>query len=204
MAAAVERGLSGIRTIKAAVAEDREGGADRHGRRWAPTVRGVAAAKLQAVVDRSCRSASRAFIVVLTVGGVRVADGSLALGDLLAFILYLFLLVLPIGSALGPSFRSRRAWRPSTGSRRSPGWSPKPATRTASRPDAPQPRRRRSGSMGCPSGTTTAANAVLADLSFSVPAGQPDRDRRTLGRRKVDGARAPRALLRAHRGNHHL
>jgi ABC-type multidrug transport system fused ATPase/permease subunit len=100
MSAAVERGLSGIRTIKAAVAEDREAavidkeavGAYRAG---------IAMARLQAVVEPIMSICIQgAFIVVLAVGGVRVASGALQLGDLMAFILYLFLLVLPIGSAL--------------------------------------------------------------------------------------------------------
>ncbi|CAA9234372.1 MAG: Efflux ABC transporter, permease/ATP-binding protein SCO3235 [uncultured Arthrobacter sp.] len=171
MAAAVERGLSGIRTIKAAVAEDRE--AALIDREAVGAYRaGVAAAKLQAVVEPIMSICIQgAFIVVLTVGGVRVADGSLALGDLLAFILYLFLLVLPIGSALGAFVQIQAGLaaldriqevarlEPEAGDE--DGLAP---GRTAS--TAPEVRFD-AVSFGYDDG----GEPVLADLSFSVPAG---------------------------------
>ncbi|TDK24150.1 ABC transporter ATP-binding protein [Arthrobacter crusticola] len=171
MAAAVERGLSGIRTIKAAVAEDRE--AALIDREAVGAYRaGVAAAKLQAVVEPIMSICIQgAFIVVLTVGGVRVADGSLALGDLLAFILYLFLLVLPIGSALGAFVQIQAGLaaldriqevarlEPEAGDE--DGLTP---GRTASA--APEVR-----FDGVSFGYDDGGEPVLADLSFSVPAG---------------------------------
>jgi ATP-binding cassette subfamily B protein len=42
-----------------------------------------------------------AFLAVLGLGGYRVATGSIAVADLVAFILYLFLLVMPLGQAIG-------------------------------------------------------------------------------------------------------
>lgn len=100
MTAAVERGLSGIRTIKASVAEDREAAVIDVEATTAFRA-GVAMARLQAAVQPIMSICIQgAFIVVLTVGGIRVAAGELQLGDLIAFILYLFLLVLPIGSAM--------------------------------------------------------------------------------------------------------
>lgn len=100
MSAAVERGLTGIRTIKAAVAEDRESALiDRES--VSAFRAGIKMAKLQAAVGPLMSICIQgAFIVVLAVGGVRVANGTLALGDLMAFILYLFLLVMPIASAM--------------------------------------------------------------------------------------------------------
>ncbi|WP_159618941.1 ABC transporter ATP-binding protein [Arthrobacter zhaoguopingii] len=172
MAAAVERGLSGIRTIKAAVAEDRE--AALIDREAVGAYRaGVAAAKLQAVVEPIMSICIQgAFIVVLTVGGVRVADGSLALGDLLAFILYLFLLVLPIGSALGAFVqiqaglaaldRIQEVTRLEPEAGDEDGLTP---GRTAS--TAPEVRFD-SVSFGY---DDDGGEPVLADLSFSVPAG---------------------------------
>ena len=100
MTAAVERGLSGIRTIKASVAEDREAAVIDVEATTAYTA-GIAMARLQAAVQPIMSICIQgAFIVVLAVGGIRVAAGELLLGDLIAFILYLFLLVMPIGSAM--------------------------------------------------------------------------------------------------------
>ncbi|PPB49349.1 ABC transporter [Arthrobacter pityocampae] len=100
MTAAVERGLSGIRTIKASVAEQREAAViDVEATRAYDA--GIAMARLQAAVQPIMSICIQgAFIVVLTVGGIQVAAGELLLGDLIAFILYLFLLVMPIGSAM--------------------------------------------------------------------------------------------------------
>ncbi|WP_189636331.1 ABC transporter ATP-binding protein [Arthrobacter sp. NamB2] len=100
MTAAVERGLSGIRTIKASVAEEREA-AVIDGEATKAFRAGIAMARLQAAVQPIMSICVQgAFIVVLAVGGIRVAGGQLQLGDLIAFILYLFLLVMPIGSAM--------------------------------------------------------------------------------------------------------
>ncbi len=101
MTAAVERGLSGIRTIKASVAEEREAAVIDVEATKAFRA-GIAMARLQAAVQPIMSICIQgAFIVVLAVGGIRVAGGELLLGDLIAFILYLFLLVMPIGSAMG-------------------------------------------------------------------------------------------------------
>ncbi|THJ64771.1 ABC transporter ATP-binding protein [Arthrobacter echini] len=100
MTAAVERGLSGIRTIKASVAEEREAAVIDVEATKAFRA-GIAMARLQAAVQPIMSICIQgAFIVVLAVGGIRVAAGELLLGDLIAFILYLFLLVMPIGSAM--------------------------------------------------------------------------------------------------------
>ncbi|MHA7263837.1 ABC transporter ATP-binding protein [Arthrobacter sp. TMN-37] len=170
MAAAVERGLSGIRTIKAAVAEDRE--AALIDREAVGAYRaGIATAKLQAVVEPIMSICIQgAFIVVLTVGGVRVANGSLPLGDLMAFILYLFLLVLPIGSALGAFVqiqaglaaldRIQEVARLEPEARDEDGLAP-------GRTGSAAPEVRFDGvSFGYDDG-----EPVLTDLSFSVPAG---------------------------------
>lgn len=101
MSSSVERALSGIRTIKAAVAEDREAELIDADAKLAYRA-GVRLAKLSAVIQplmSICLQA--AFLVVLAVGGIRVANGSMQLGDLMAFILYLFLLIMPIASAVG-------------------------------------------------------------------------------------------------------
>lgn len=100
MSSAVERGLSGIRTIKASVAEAREAEIIDVKSVSAYTS-GIRMAKLQATVQPVMSIFIQgAFVLVLAVGGVRVADGQMMLGDLMGFILYLFLLITPVSAAL--------------------------------------------------------------------------------------------------------
>ncbi|TFV43989.1 ABC transporter ATP-binding protein [Blastococcus sp. TF02A-35] len=97
MTAALERALSAVRTIRASGATAREVAAvwDTAGRSYAA---GVQVARLQALVSPASSIAVQgAFLAVLGLGGYRVAAGSIGVADLVAFILYLFLLVMPLG-----------------------------------------------------------------------------------------------------------
>jgi ABC-type multidrug transport system fused ATPase/permease subunit len=101
MTAAVERALSAVRTIRASGATAREvdavGGSA--GRAFDA---GVRVARLEALVSPAGSIAVQgAFLAVLGVGGYRVASGSISVAELVAFILYLFLLVMPLGQAIG-------------------------------------------------------------------------------------------------------
>ena len=100
MSAAVERALSAVRTIRASGATAREVaavGARAH-RAYAA---GVQVARRQALVAPAGSIAVQgAFLAVLGVGGYRVADGSIGVAELVAFILYLFLLVMPLGQGI--------------------------------------------------------------------------------------------------------
>jgi ABC-type multidrug transport system fused ATPase/permease subunit len=101
MTAAVERALSAVRTIRASGATTREVDvvAASAGQAYAA---GVRVARLQALVSPAGSIAVQgAFLAVLGLGGYRVATGSIAVADLVAFILYLFLLVMPLGQAIG-------------------------------------------------------------------------------------------------------
>jgi ATP-binding cassette subfamily B protein len=101
MTAAVERALSAVRTIRASGATAREVDvvAASAGRAYEA---GVRVARLQAMVSPAGSIAVQgAFLAVLGLGGYRVATGSIAVADLVAFILYLFLLVMPLGRAIG-------------------------------------------------------------------------------------------------------
>ncbi|MEI4271656.1 ABC transporter ATP-binding protein [Klenkia sp. LSe6-5] len=100
MSAAVERALSAVRTIRASGATARE--VDTVGqsaqRAW---VAGVAVARLQALVSPASSIAVQgAFLAVLGLGGYRVATGAMDVAELIAFILYLFLLVMPLGQVI--------------------------------------------------------------------------------------------------------
>ena len=101
MTAAVERALSAVRTIRASGATAREVDvvAASAGRAYEA---GVRVARLEALVSPAGSIAVQgAFLAVLGLGGYRVATGSIAVADLVAFILYLFLLVMPLGQAIG-------------------------------------------------------------------------------------------------------
>jgi ABC-type multidrug transport system fused ATPase/permease subunit len=101
MSAAVERALSAVRTIRASGATARE--VDVVGESAARAYRaGVRVARLEAMVAPAGSVAVQgAFLAVLGLGGYRVATGSITVADLVTFILYLFLLVMPLGQAIG-------------------------------------------------------------------------------------------------------
>jgi ATP-binding cassette subfamily B protein len=96
MTAAVERAITGVRTIRAGGATDREvrGVEDAAGAAYEV---GLRSARLEALVSPVATLATQgSFIAVLGIGGSRVAAGALTVGELVSFVLYLFLLVLPL------------------------------------------------------------------------------------------------------------
>jgi ABC-type multidrug transport system fused ATPase/permease subunit len=99
MTADLERALSAIRTVRANRGEQHES------KRMAEQARSAYAAsvhmaKLDALVAPASQLAvNGSFLVILLIGGFRVADGSSSLGELLAFLLYLMYLTGPIGAA---------------------------------------------------------------------------------------------------------
>ncbi len=101
MSASVERALGAIRTIRAARAETREAQAiDKDA--TAAYDQGVKIAKLSAIVAPIAQIAfNTAFIVVLGLGGFRVATGATSISSLVTFVILLFFMVGPLISAFG-------------------------------------------------------------------------------------------------------
>ncbi|MCL9665171.1 ABC transporter ATP-binding protein/permease [Curtobacterium albidum] len=101
LTAAVERGIGAVRTIRAAGATDREV-AEVDGHATEAYRRGLDIAKMSAfVVPVASIVMQVAFIAVLGVGGAQVAAGQITIATLITFILLLFMMVMPLGQALG-------------------------------------------------------------------------------------------------------
>jgi ATP-binding cassette subfamily B protein len=101
LTADVERSISAVRTIRASGATERETESVLRGAKRAWDA-GLDVAKASApVVPVASLTLNLAFLVVIGVGGFRVASGAIGIGSLVAFLLFLFLMVMPLGSAFG-------------------------------------------------------------------------------------------------------
>jgi ABC-type multidrug transport system fused ATPase/permease subunit len=101
VASAVERAIGAIRTVRAANATERETDAIIVEAEAAKRA-GFRVAKISAMVVPIAGIAMQvAFLVVIGVGGYRVASGAIEIGALVSFILFLFLLISPIASTFG-------------------------------------------------------------------------------------------------------
>jgi ATP-binding cassette subfamily B protein/ATP-binding cassette subfamily C protein len=100
MTSAVERAISAVRTIRASGAEHREAQAVDGYAKGAYDA-GLRIAALQALINPvTSTTVQLAFLVVLGIGGARVASGAIEVGDLVSFLLFLFTLWFPLGRAL--------------------------------------------------------------------------------------------------------
>lgn len=101
LAASVERAVSAIRTVRAANATDREADAIDQDAQGAYRM-GIRLAKVSALVVPVAGIALQVtFLTIIGVGGFRVATGDITLATLVSFILFLFLIVGPLGQAFG-------------------------------------------------------------------------------------------------------
>jgi ATP-binding cassette subfamily B protein len=101
LTASVERAISSVRTIRASGATEREiAGVEEDA--VGAYERGLQVARISAlVVPIASIAMQTSFLVVLGVGGYRVASGSITIASLVSFILFLFLMIMPLGQALG-------------------------------------------------------------------------------------------------------
>ncbi|WP_166980940.1 ABC transporter ATP-binding protein [Paramicrobacterium fandaimingii] len=101
LTAALERAIGSVRTIRASGATAREIDAVQTEAVGAWRM-GLNVAKVSALVVPVAGVAMQAsFLVVLGVGGFRVANGSITIANLVAFILFLFMMIMPLGQAFG-------------------------------------------------------------------------------------------------------
>jgi len=101
LASGVERAVGSIRTVRAAGATEREVSSVSSLATDAFTV-GVRIAKVSALVVPIAGIALQvSLLVVLGVGGFRVASGAITIASLVTFIMFLFMLIAPLGSTFG-------------------------------------------------------------------------------------------------------
>ena len=101
LAAAVERSISSIRTIRAAGATERETDAIT-GEATEAWRLGITVAKISALIVPVAGIAMQvSFLVVIGLGGFRVATGAITIAQLVSFIIFLFMMVMPLGQAFG-------------------------------------------------------------------------------------------------------
>jgi ATP-binding cassette subfamily B protein len=101
LTAPVERAISAVRTVRAANAVQREIDTVDDDSRGAWRA-GLDVARISAfVIPISGIAMQVSFLVVLGVGGFRVASGAIDVAQLVSFILFLFMMIMPLGQAIG-------------------------------------------------------------------------------------------------------
>ena len=101
LAAAMERAISSIRTIRAAGATERETEAITEEAVGAWRL-GIDVAKISALIVPVAGIALQvSFLVVIGLGGYRVATGAITIAQLVTFIIFLFMMVMPLGQVFG-------------------------------------------------------------------------------------------------------
>ncbi|MDO4241068.1 MAG: ABC transporter ATP-binding protein [Microbacteriaceae bacterium] len=109
LAASVQRAVGAIRTIRAAGASEQEEKAISSQAQEAYRL-GLRTARLSAmIVPLSFIALELVFLVVLGLGGFRVATGALTIANMVAFLLFVFLMIAPLGNIFGAVFAVNQA-----------------------------------------------------------------------------------------------
>ena len=109
LGAGMDRALVAVRTIRASGAQDKvesdlRADADNA---W---LQGVRIARVAALIFPAAGLAMQgSFLLVLGIGGTRVAAGTITVADLVTFVLYLFMVSMPLGSIFGAITTIRQA-----------------------------------------------------------------------------------------------
>lgn len=101
LGADMERSLSAIRTIRAHNAQERMN-AELDGQARTAWTHSLKIAKIEAALWPLAGTAMQlSFLAVLGIGGIRVAAGDISVADLVTFVLFLFMVAMPLGTLFG-------------------------------------------------------------------------------------------------------
>lgn len=101
LAAAVDRAIGSVRTIRAAGADGREQ-VEIEAQAEGAYRLGLKVARISAlIVPISFIAMQVSFLAVLGIGGYRVATGAITVAQLVTFIIFLFMMIMPLGQAFG-------------------------------------------------------------------------------------------------------
>ncbi|NLA56226.1 MAG: ABC transporter ATP-binding protein [Corynebacterium humireducens] len=109
LGAGMDRALVAVRTIRASGAQDKVE-ADLRADADNAWLQGVRIARVAALIFPAAGLAMQgSFLLVLGIGGARVAAGTITVADLVTFVLYLFMVSMPLGSIFGAITTIRQA-----------------------------------------------------------------------------------------------
>ncbi len=109
LGAGMDRALVAVRTIRASGAQDKVE-ADLRADADHAWLQGVRIARVAALIFPAAGLAMQgSFLLVLGIGGARVAAGTITVADLVTFVLYLFMVSMPLGSIFGAITTIRQA-----------------------------------------------------------------------------------------------
>lgn len=165
LGADMDRALGAIRTIRATGAEPRvEEGLNADAQEAFDM--GVVVAKISAALRPATGLAMQgSFLVVLGIGGARVATGDITVADLVSFVLYLFMVSMPLGQIFGAITTVRQAMGAIERISEITDEEPEPTTGAPAKPARDLTFENVTFSYD---GQTT----VLEDVSFHIPAGK--------------------------------
>ncbi|MBD8028824.1 ABC transporter ATP-binding protein [Corynebacterium gallinarum] len=165
LGADMDRALGAIRTIRATGAEPRvEEGLNADAQEAFDM--GVVVAKISAALRPATGLAMQgSFLVVLGIGGARVATGDITVADLVSFVLYLFMVSMPLGQIFGAITTVRQAMGAIERISEIMDEEPEPTTGAPAKPARDLTFENVTFSYD---GQTT----VLEDVSFHIPAGK--------------------------------